>query len=357
MSRIARQFFCEKHGPYILYVTEEGTYSTSGWSGAGHPDARCPKCRFESTNKKLAIIFAIILFLLVGLPKIIYGKFGKKGVIIYFACWLGVVISLVAVKKYNDYQVQTAREKGRAEQESKRKKIEETWSAITDSEYNWNEAVKYCSSQGWRLPTNDDWEALKKFIKGDIYLFAPNGECSYGCGSWWSATATKNDDKYAYTWNIRDELSSSWSGKKNKQHVRCIKEGSAKTAEKIVDIDEKSKQIKATQEARIAAKWKKIEEGWSATSEKEYNWSEAVKYCSNKGWRLPTDKDIEALEKFLIGDSELYDKFAIPGGGSWWTAKKDNQDGYAYTLTITNSGFYPDSRPEYETFYVRCIKK
>jgi len=265
--------FCEEHNIWFEYAPMEGRLNRGLYNmrmgGSRNPNAAygCPQCIRVAPGPKLlklaGFILLIFAFLFYKIPKIIYNKFGKKGVIIYFACWLGVVISLVAVKEYNEYQAQVAREKYEAEERSRKMQEE-------------------MKRQG-------------------------------------------------------DEL---------KARMR--------------ESDERVKQTKAkkAEEERITAKWQKIEEGWSATSEQEYNLNGAKKYCSSRGWRLPMNKDWEALAKFIKAEPKLYDKFAIQGGGYWWSSTKlDGHEEYTYAWTITGSGFYSDGRPEYETFYVRCIKK
>jgi len=267
------QKFCEIHNIWFEYKPMEGRlnrglYNMSmGGSHNSNAMFGCPQCIRVAPGPKLLKLAGFILlffaFLFYKIPKMIYGKFGKKGVIIYFACWLGVVITLVAVNEYNLHQERVAREKYQAEERAARMEEE---------------------------------------------------------------------------------------GKRQVEELKA----------KMRESQERVKQTKAkkAEEERIAAKWQKIEEGWAATSEQEYNLKGAIKYCSSRGWRLSNNKDWEALAKFLKGEPKLYDKFAIQGGGYWWSATKlDDHEGYAYAWTITGSGFYSDSRPEYETFYARCIKK
>jgi len=144
--------------------------------------------------------------------------------------------------------------------------------------YTWDEAMKACPT-GWRLPSNDEWDALVKFLGGgkvaekklkaksgwndvtdqsrtdengyykkksgngtDDYGFSalPGG---YGdssgsfndvgdTGYWWSATEYSNDD--ANRWQIVDGFvfsggNDGFDDKSNLSSVRCVKEAETKT--------------------------------------------------------------------------------------------------------------------------------
>jgi hypothetical protein len=265
------QKLCEKHLIMFEYTPPTGGLKSriiSAFAAINkNPNASCgcPQCVHGALVwlKIVGFVLAFFAFFFYKLPKIIYDKFGKKGVIIYFSCWAAVVLTFIAVNAYNDHQAKVA-------YQEKRAKIEA--------------AEKAAESERQRAELKEKMIASQERMK-----------------------ATK-----------------------------------AKSAE----------------EKRVSEKFWKIEESWSATSDNEYNLNEAVKYCSGQGWRLPTNKDWEELKKVLSNERELSGKFSIKGGGWWWSATKlDNPSGYAYAWTLSNSGFYSDSRPDYEKFYVRCIKQ
>lgn len=261
-SDIPKQMFCEKHGAYTVWVNVKTCNVHGGKENSPHAPVGCPKCHQEAYKAIFGVILALALFLFICLPKIIYGKFGKKGVIIYFACWLGLVITFISIREYNEYQVEAEMKRHRLEQQAAKE------AALREKEL----------------------EEFKAKLKADT---------------------------------------------------------------------ERAKEVKAKKEAaeKEAAKWQKIEEVWSERSEEEYNWNEAIKYCSKQGWRLPTNKDWAELKKILSNEPKLYDKFVLNGGSDWWSATKDSQDGYAYVWSPSSEIFYSGSRPEYERFFVRCIKQ
>jgi len=87
--------------------------------------------------------------------------------------------------------------------------------------YNWNDACDVCP-QGWRLPGNNEWGALKKTASlDDLKEFTEKNS-----GRWWSAT--EKGRKFASYWYFsRNKLKSSPGtdhvGKGNAYGVRCVK--------------------------------------------------------------------------------------------------------------------------------------
>lgn len=96
-------------------------------------------------------------------------------------------------------------------QEIPAKRLE--WGKVSDKEMNWNEATRWCESQGegWRLPTRIELlQAFDDKIKG------------FSGSTFWSSTENYNNTAYAwvvtlysgYTYNITKVTS---------YYVRCVR--------------------------------------------------------------------------------------------------------------------------------------
>jgi uncharacterized protein (TIGR02145 family) len=124
--------------------------------------------------------------------------------------------------------------------------------------YNWAAANSVCPS-GWKLPSNDDWDALYLYVDADygkdnryservgFHLKASeaNGEDTYGFsalpgghydggfnsvgigGDWWSSTESEHYEGSAYGRGMRYDIGDagwSYNDKSIGFSVRCIKD-------------------------------------------------------------------------------------------------------------------------------------
>jgi len=117
--------------------------------------------------------------------------------------------------------------------------------------YNWIDATAACSTIGWKLPDDTDWEALittvggteiaGKALKANDDLWTTNtGTNDYGfsalpggnflddigdIGYWWSATESSGEAHYKRILHDYDAIRNDNNGKKtNLLSVRCIKD-------------------------------------------------------------------------------------------------------------------------------------
>ena len=88
--------------------------------------------------------------------------------------------------------------------------------------YKWNDACEVCP-EGWRLPDNKEWNALKKTASPDeLKEFAEKSR-----GNWWSAS--ENGRGFAWFWyfsrgKLKSSVGTDYVGKANAYGVRCVKE-------------------------------------------------------------------------------------------------------------------------------------
>jgi hypothetical protein len=86
--------------------------------------------------------------------------------------------------------------------------------------YTWQEAFDVCPT-GWHVPNNNEWSALSNILRTTtdrLKYFTRDG-------SWWSATTSTSDSRYANYFSVIDGLYTGYSKSKlSPQSVRYVKD-------------------------------------------------------------------------------------------------------------------------------------
>jgi len=247
------------------------------------------KCS-ECIRKEILQVLAVIVFVFGGLfwtlPKFIYRKAGKKGVIIYFASLVVLGLGIYINASIKEGQREEAREaaKGVAEgvvptditdsRDDRKYRIVKLGNQVWMAEnlkynaegskcyddkpgnckqygrlYNWETAMKACPS-GWHLPSEKEWQALVDFAGGrhvageklkaknykgtDEFGFSalPGGTGNStgfryvdAIGYWWSSVEGNSNKAYSRSMFYHDKHTH-WEGN-SKSHlfsVRCVQD-------------------------------------------------------------------------------------------------------------------------------------
>jgi uncharacterized protein (TIGR02145 family) len=273
--------------------------------------------------------------------------------------------------------------------------------------YFWKEAEKVCP-ESWHLPTDSEWYTLINFAGGKS-----NAGTKLKARTGWKSqqnnrgetVSSNGTDNYGFAalpggiqsahYGMVDDIACFWSGLRSDGNMQCFTISSdadigaersslntvgfysircvtydeaqlaAIKAEEQAEKDAEAK-AEADKKAKAEAKIKELMKNWTENLG-EKTWDEAVKLCSSKGGRLPTNEEWEAVAEAVGNEDntkELLDKFfPVPNGGmgDWWSATKaesyNPNDPESYYWQKDNYFSEKKSAKNRAAINVRCIKQ
>ncbi|MEU4691862.1 DUF1566 domain-containing protein [Actinoplanes sp. NPDC023714] len=221
---------------------------------------------------------------------------------------------------------------------------------VAPKTYTFTQAKAYCDDLGldgggWHLPTRVELTSIVDHSRSgpaiDPKAFPGTPPRFFWTSTPWAVTKTP---LRAWIINFYEGLASNGAFQDGEFNVRCVRSvsGSGKPAYIVADGRVTDPQTGLT---------------WQRATSAEMTAAEATAYCADRGWRLPTVRELSTT----VDDSRVAPAITVkafpdtPKKGWYWTSDEaDPEPGRRWALN------YDDGYPNYrkiETGYARCVRR